>query len=131
MAAIRTLLVDDNATILASVEHFVNTLPDVEVIGRARSGQQALQLVGQLLPDLVLMDVDMPGMNGLEATRLIKRLSTAPRVIILSIHDQMEYRDAATSVRADAYISKGEICPQLPATVRHLFQAPSQTYLAA
>ncbi|MCS7061447.1 MAG: response regulator, partial [Anaerolineae bacterium] len=82
---IRTLLVDDNIAILDSVERYVKSLPGVEVVGRARSGQQAIQLVVQLHPDLVLMDVTMPGMNGLEATQQIKKLPGAPRVIVLSV----------------------------------------------
>jgi DNA-binding NarL/FixJ family response regulator len=125
MTAIRTLLVDDNATILDCVEKYVSTLPGIEVIGRAQSAGQAINMVAQLCPDLVLMDVTMPDMNGLEATRQIKRLNLSPRVIMLSIHDQAEYREAARSAQADAYISKGDLCPLLSLTVQELFQARS------
>lgn len=122
MTAIRTLLVDDNATILDSVERYVSTLPGIEVVGRAQSGHQAVQMAAQLGPDLVLMDITMPDMNGLEATRRIKRLARSPRVIMLSIHDQPEYRDAARLVQADGYVSKSELCPLLLLTVQQLFQ---------
>ena len=126
MTAIRTLLVDDNATILDCVENFISTLPGIEVVGRAQSARQAIQLVAQLCPDLVLMDVALPDMSGLEATRQIKRLAFSPRVIMLSIHDQKEYRDAASSAQADAYISKSDLCPLLSLKVRELFQARVQ-----
>lgn len=122
MASIRALLVDDNATILDCVENYLRTLPDVEVVGRTTSAHQAIQMVAQLHPDLVLMDISMPDMNGLEATRRIKRLAVPPRIIMLSIHDQAEYRNAASAAQADAYISKSDLYPQLSLTVRELFR---------
>lgn len=123
MVAIRTLLVDDSIAILDSVERYVTSLPGVEVVGRACSGQQAIQLVAQLRPDLVLIDVTMPGMNGLEATQQIKKFPDAPRVIVLSIHEQAEYRDAALSAQADAYIAKSDLKSGLVATLWNLFEA--------
>lgn len=123
MTAIRTLLVDDNATILDSVERYISTLPGIVVVGRAQSAHQAIQMAAQLGPDLVLMDITMPDMNGLEATRRIKRLARSPRVIMLSIHDHPEYRDAARLAQADGYVSKSELCPLLLLTVQQLFQA--------
>jgi DNA-binding NarL/FixJ family response regulator len=106
--AFRILLVDDNPTFLDAAVHALTVDPRIEVVGSALSGQEGLELVMQKRPDLVLMDVAMPGMNGIEATRLIKARPNAPRVVILTSHDLYHYRTAAKAVGADNFISKAD-----------------------
>jgi DNA-binding NarL/FixJ family response regulator len=77
----------------------------------------------RLQPDLVLMDMVMPGMNGIEATRRIKALKQPPRVVILSLHDNSEYRTAASAMGSDGYISKAEFTERLVPFLRTLFPA--------
>ena len=72
----------------------------------AESGDSAIRKVQELQPDLVFMDIFMPGMNGLEATRQIKRLSHPPRVVMLTVFDAAEYRRASADVGADGFICK-------------------------
>jgi len=120
-AARRVLLVDDSAEFLDSASHFLNTDPRIEIVGRAYSGKGALEQVPVLKPDLVLMDLTMPEMNGLEATRALKSQPDGPRVIILTLHDNPEYRAAAEAVRADGFVTKTELDFQLLPMINRLF----------
>jgi CheY-like chemotaxis protein len=80
----RVLLVDDNQDFLKAAKRFLRTVPGLELVGQATSGEQALELTAALHPDLVLMDFAMPGMNGPAATLRIKQQPNAPKVIILT-----------------------------------------------
>jgi DNA-binding NarL/FixJ family response regulator len=113
ISAFRILLVDDNPTSLEAVARALTVDPRIEVVGSALSGPEGLKLVTQKHPDLVLMDVAMPGMNGMETTRLIKAQPNAPHVVILTSHDLPHYRTAATAVGADSFISKADFDSQL------------------
>jgi CheY-like chemotaxis protein len=106
MSSLRILLVDDNPTFLYAATRALTVDPRIEVVGTALSGPEGLELVAQVQPDLVLMDVAMPGMNGLEATRLIKAQPDAPRVVILTSYDISHYRAAAKAAGADRFVSK-------------------------
>jgi DNA-binding NarL/FixJ family response regulator len=117
----RVLLVDDSPEFLESASHFLNADPQIEIVGRAHSGRGALEKVPVLKPDLVLMDLSMPEMNGLDATRAIKAHANGPRVIILTLHDNPEYRAAAAAVRADGFITKTELYLQLLPLIHQLF----------
>jgi DNA-binding NarL/FixJ family response regulator len=109
----RILLVDDSPEFLEAVAHFLATEPEIEVVGRASSGRSALEQVSRLQPDLVLMDLAMPEMNGLEATRRIKSQPDTPCVVILTLHDNFEYRAQAAAVHADGFVPKSELGTQL------------------
>ena len=113
MPPLRILLVDDNAQFLDVAARTLAAVPAIEIVGRALSGRDALEQVTQLQPDLVLMDVAMPNMNGLEATRHIKARPDAPRVVMLTLYDAPEYRAAAEAVGADDFISKAEFDAQV------------------
>jgi len=109
MPSLRILLVDNSPTFLESATRFLSMDARLEIIGRVLSGGEALEQVPRLCPDLVLMDLAMPGMNGLEATRHIKAQPSAPYVVILTLNDSREYRDAALAVGADGFVTKSEI----------------------
>lgn len=108
MPPLRILLVDDSPAFLESAARFLSRDVRFEIIGRALSGSEAVAQVGLLDPDLILMDLAMPGMNGLEATRLIKEQPDAPCVVILTLSDSTEYRVAAEAVGADGFVTKSE-----------------------
>ena len=120
MLPLRILLVDDSVQFLDVVARALATVPAIEIVGRALSGRDALEQVTQLQPDLVLMDVAMPNMNGLEATRRIKTQADAPHVVILTLHDTPEYRAAAEAVGADNFVSKAEFNAQMLPLIRTL-----------
>lgn len=121
MPPIRILLVDDSPEFLESAAGYLAAQPDLRVIGRALSGQAALEQAAARRPDLVLMDIAMPGMNGLEAARQIKTWPAPPRIIILTLHDNPEYRSAASAVRADGFVAKSDFGVQLLPVIRALF----------
>lgn len=121
---IRLLMVDDSPEFVDLAVHFLSTEPSIEIVGRASSGQAALELVAELCPDLVLMDVAMPEMNGLEATRLIKARPGPPRVVILTLYDNPEYHAGAITAGADGFIPKWELGPSLLALIYSLFDVP-------
>jgi len=82
--------------------------PKIEIAGEARNGSEAIQQAREILPDVILMDLEMPGLDGYEATRRIKAEKPALRVIILSIHDGFDARQRAQAAGADAFITKGD-----------------------
>ncbi|MGD0591527.1 MAG: response regulator transcription factor, partial [Bacteroidota bacterium] len=86
------------------------------VVGEAINGGEAVEKVEQLFPDVVLMDIAMPLMNGLEATRIIKQRWPETKVLIATTYDDPTYRLQALEARADGYILKGSLKPSLEAT---------------
>lgn len=120
-AEIRVLLVDDNAKFLEIESHFLSGQPEFRIVGSATSGEGALTQVVSLHPDLVLMDLTMPGMNGLQATSQIKRQPNAPRIIIVTLHDQPAYRAICEDVGADGFITKDNFGAPLIHMIHGLF----------
>jgi DNA-binding NarL/FixJ family response regulator len=117
----RVFLVDDNAEFLNSAKQFLAADPRIQIVGSAESGHVAIRQVPVLKPDLVLMDLTMPDMNGLEATRHIKSSGEMPRVIILTLHDNPEYRAAAAAVQADGFVAKSDLGEQLMPMICRMF----------
>jgi DNA-binding NarL/FixJ family response regulator len=124
MPPIHILLVDDSPEFLESAKRFLAGDPHIEIVGCVLSARDALEQVRQLHPDLVLMDLAMPEMNGLEATRQIKAQPDAPRVVILTLYDNPEYRAAAEAVRADGFVAKSDFGAQLLPLIHTLFAQP-------
>ena len=104
----RVLIVDDDPVFLQSAARLLAPEAGFTVVGQARSGAEAIELAATLSPDLVLMDVEMPGMDGLETARRLKALPLPPRVLLVSIYDSEARRSLALSAGADGYIGKWE-----------------------
>jgi DNA-binding NarL/FixJ family response regulator len=113
MLPIQVYLVDDNPEFLRAAAHFLATDPGIEIVGQALSSRHALANLTRLEPDLVLMDLAMPEMDGVEATRHIKKQAHAPRVIILTLYDNPEYRSQARAAGADGFVAKAEFGERL------------------
>jgi DNA-binding NarL/FixJ family response regulator len=104
----RTLLVDDSPDFLRAITSLLSAVEGIEIVGVASTGREALQRVAELEPDLVLMDLIMPEMDGLEATRRLVARPRPPRVILMTAHDDEEYRAAAGAAGADGFLFKSE-----------------------
>ena len=103
----RVLIVDDVPQVRRELRTLLPLLDVIDVVGEAANGQSAIALAAALQPDVVLMDVEMPIVDGLTATRLIKQQCPQCRVIILSIHDDVAVRAQARSSGADDFVDKG------------------------
>jgi DNA-binding NarL/FixJ family response regulator len=107
MAGKRVLLVDDNAGVRQDLRTVLALAGDVEVVGEAQDGQAAIRQVDSLRPDVVVIDLAMPVMDGYEATRQIKTCYPACRVIALTIHGDEAARQQASQAGVDDFIVKG------------------------
>ncbi len=111
-ATASVLIVDDQAPFRSAARMVVALSDGFEVVGEAATGESAVELAAELAPDLVLMDVNLPGIDGLEATRQILAASAPPPVIVvLSTYEADEYGPRATSAGAAAFIAKSEFDP--------------------
>lgn len=122
MQVSRVLIVDDHANFRQRIKEFLAPEPDIQVVGEAGDGREAIEKVIELEPDVVLMDVKMPGMNGLEATRQLVALQLEVQVIILSGFGMQEYRDAAQASGASGYVVKKSLIEELLPAIRRCFQ---------
>jgi Response regulator containing a CheY-like receiver domain and an HTH DNA-binding domain len=106
----KILFADDSLEFVKAASNFIkhNENLKLEVIASAPNGEIAIKLADQLKPDLVLMDMDMPVMNGIEATRIIKSFENAPLVLIVSLHESILLKKKAMNAGADGFINKAE-----------------------
>jgi DNA-binding NarL/FixJ family response regulator len=104
--AIRVLIADDQALVRSGFSMILETQRDIHIVGDAEDGAEAVRLVGELEPDVVLMDIRMPELDGLEATRRILALPNAPRVIVLTTFDMNEYVYEAMKAGASGFLLK-------------------------
>lgn len=104
---IRVLIADDHTIVRSGVRLLLEAEPDIEVVGEALDGSQAYELAVALRPDVVLMDIAMPGVDGLEATRQIKSQIPAIQVLVLTMHRSDEYFFEMLKAGASGYILKG------------------------
>ena len=125
---IRILLADDHAVVRQGFKMILAAQPDMEIVGEAGNGREALDLAGQLQPDVIVMDVAMPELNGIEATRRVADLSPRSRVLALSMHKDSVYVREILRAGARGYLLKDAISSDLLAAVRAI--ARGEGYLS-
>lgn len=103
---IRVLIVDDHALMRSGLKALLGSCPDIEVVGEAGDGNAALKLIAETSPDVVLLDVSMPYMGGLECVRLIRRDHPGVRVILLTMHEDARYLQDGVAAGAAGYVMK-------------------------
>ena len=121
---VKTLVVDDNVHLRRRVREFLASEPDIEVVGEAADGHEAILKARELRPDLVIMDVRMPGMNGVTATRQLKDEMPDLKIIMLTVFDLEEYREVALASGADGYVTKRSLTEELVPAIRSAFSSP-------
>jgi DNA-binding NarL/FixJ family response regulator len=102
------MIVDDHAFIRRGVQSILNSVPGWELCGEAENGVAAIRLAGDLKPDVIIMDVSMPGLNGLEATRIIHEAQPAVKIVLLTLHDSAEVLRSGFHAGAQGYLLKSE-----------------------
>ena len=115
---IKVLLADDHVVVRAGTRQLIERHPDISVVGEASNGQEAVDLAANLLPDVVVMDVRMPGMGGIEATRHIKEEYPQIAVLVLTAHDDDEYVFALLQAGANGYLLKTAEADELVKAIR-------------
>jgi len=115
---IHILLADDHTILRAGLKMMLNAQPDMEVVGEAHDGHQAIAEAQRLQPDIVLMDITMPDMNGIEATRHIKKVLPEVKVLVLTMHENDEYIFQALRAGASGYILKEAADTELITAIR-------------
>lgn len=103
---IRVLIVDDHPMVAEGIQSLLESYDNIDVVGTLGNGQEAVDRVGELTPDVILMDLNMPGLSGLNATEMILEEHPNTRIVILSMHDSPEYISTALSHGARGYILK-------------------------
>ncbi len=134
MNKIRVFLADDHAVLRAGLRMLIDAQPDMLAAGEAEDGEEAVGQVVSLRPDVALLDVNMPGLDGLEATRRIKAAAPEVKVLILSMYDDEGYLRRALENGASGYILKNAADSELMAALRavargELYVYPSLTHL--
>ena len=117
--SIRVLIADDHALFRDGLARVVDRVPDIQVIGQANDGQEAIELSRKFKPDIILMDVNMPGVNGIEATRRIHEELPHIRIIGLSMHEDLDHAQAMKDAGATGYQNKGCAAAELVAAIRN------------
>jgi two-component system response regulator DesR len=120
MDVIETLIVDDNISHRWQVRELLNKEPDIDVVGEAGNGQEAIRKVRQLGPDVVLMDIRMPGMSGIDATARLKCSMPDVEIVVVTSFDRRDFRERAAASGAGGYVVKSSMVNTLIPTIRRV-----------
>jgi len=122
MDAIRLMLVDDHDVVRVGLKSFLQTQDGLSVVAEAGNGEKAIELALQVKPDIILMDITMPGMDGMEATRRLHTLCPECLVLALTVHDDKQYFMQMLAAGASGYITKQSAADDLVAAIRTVAQ---------
>jgi DNA-binding NarL/FixJ family response regulator len=122
---INILIVDDHAILRDGLKNILSFEDDMEVIGEAVSGEEALQFNDELAPDVIIMDINLPGINGVETTSIIKAKNPEARILVLTMYTHDEYLLAALKAGADGYLLKDAPSEHVVEAIKAVFRGES------
>jgi DNA-binding NarL/FixJ family response regulator len=128
MNKVKVLIVDDHAIMRDGVRALLTVNEDIEVVGEASEGREAIKKLEQLKPDVVVMDIAMPGMDGMEATRQMVKANSKVKVLILTQHDNKEYILSAIKAGAAGFVPKRALGSELVSAIRAVSRGDSVLY---
>lgn len=125
---IRILIADDHNLVRRGLRAILNHMENVEVVGEAKNGIEAVNLVKELKPDIVVMDVSMPSLDGINATDQIQQLDVSTRIVVLSMYDDPDLVRKALQTGADGYLVKRSVSEELLSAINQVNQG--KTYIS-
>jgi len=131
MEKIKVLVVDDHAIMRDGIRALLALHDDIEIVGEASEGEEAIEKAQELAPDVVIMDIAMPGMDGLEATRRIKKKNPRAKVLVLTQYDDREYILSAIKAGTAGYVPKKALGSELVSAIRAVSKGGSFLYPSA
>ncbi len=131
MDKIKVLVVDDHAIMRDGIRALLDLHDDIEIIGEASDGREAIEKARELAPDVIVMDIAMPGMDGLDATHRIRKKSPKAKVLILTQYNNKEYILSAIKAGAAGYVPKRALGSELVSAIRAIYRGDSFLYPSA
>lgn len=119
---IKVLLVDDHELVRSLMKERLEQVPDIDVVGEAGSGEEAIKTAKMTEPDIVLLDINMPGIGGLETARVLRRVNAAVKIIIVSVHQDGPFPLRLLEMGVDGYLTKSSAPHELVSAVRMVFR---------
>jgi len=116
----RVVIAEDHTIVREGLRALLSSAPDLEIVGEAGDGREAIECAEKLTPDLIVTDLSMPRMNGMEAVKEIKKRSAATKILVLTVHKTEEYILAALQAGADGYLLKDSTHAELLLAVKHI-----------
>jgi DNA-binding NarL/FixJ family response regulator len=127
----RILIADDNEMVRSRLAEILSSVTNWEVCGQAINGQDAIQKAAELRPDLILLDISMPGLSGLETARLLQQKVSTAKILIMTQHDPVAFLSSALAAGAHACVEKSRLGTEVLALIKNIIASPQALQISA